>query len=58
MGGFPTLFLFPGKSKGTPILYQGARETEDLKEFIMENVSTAVLCLTRMKMLVFNTMNP
>ncbi|CAM9645545.1 unnamed protein product [Pylaiella littoralis] len=40
VSGFPTLFFFPGKSKGTPIPYQGARETAALKEFIIENAST------------------
>lgn len=38
VGGFPTLFFFPGKSKDSPMQYQGARETEDLAKFIMDNV--------------------
>ncbi|CAM9902156.1 unnamed protein product, partial [Laminaria digitata] len=38
VSGFPTLFFFPGKSKDTPLQYQGARETEDLAKYIMEKV--------------------
>lgn len=36
--GFPTLYFFPGKVKGTPIQYEGAREIEDLAAFIKEKV--------------------
>lgn len=38
MGGFPTIYFFPGKDKKSPVLYGGARETEDLATFIMEKV--------------------
>lgn len=31
--------MFPGKAKDSPIKYGGARETDDLATFIMENVS-------------------
>lgn len=37
--GFPTLFFLPGKSKGTPVQYDGARETDAMASFIMEKVS-------------------
>eukprot|EP00903_Cladosiphon_okamuranus_P020589 g18900.t1 len=40
VGGFPTLYFFPGKAKSSPKQYSGARETEDLAKFIMDNAST------------------
>lgn len=36
--GFPTLYFFPGKAKGTPIQYEGAREVEDIAAFIKDKV--------------------
>lgn len=41
MSGFPTLFLFPGKAKGSPIQYQGEREIDELAAFVMEKVRNA-----------------
>lgn len=41
VAGFPTLFFLPGKSKNTPIQYEGAREVDDLLSFIMEKVRAA-----------------
>ncbi|CAM9457739.1 unnamed protein product [Chrysoparadoxa australica] len=40
--GFPTLFFFPGKDKSSPMQYQGAREVDDLLQFITENASGAI----------------
>ncbi|CAM9918859.1 unnamed protein product [Ascophyllum nodosum] len=41
VSGFPTIFFFPGKAKDSPILYKGARETDDLASFIMDKASTS-----------------
>ncbi|CAN0574844.1 unnamed protein product, partial [Ectocarpus sp. 12 AP-2014] len=38
VAGFPTLFFFPGKEKSSPKKYEGARETEDMAKYIMDNV--------------------
>jgi hypothetical protein len=32
--GFPTLFFFKGNDKSNPIPYEGARELENLEEFV------------------------
>lgn len=45
VGGFPTLYFFAGKSKDSPVQYQGARETEDLAKFIMDNVRITNCCV-------------
>lgn len=58
VSGFPTLFFFPGKSKGTPMQYQGARETEDLKEFIIENVSASLCCLVNTQIVSLSNFCP
>lgn len=39
IAGFPTIKLFPGNSKSSPIDYSGSRSVEDLVAFIRDNGS-------------------
>jgi len=41
VNGFPTLYLFPSNNKDTPILYEGDRSFESLREFILKNKAVA-----------------
>jgi protein disulfide-isomerase-like protein len=35
--GFPTLYFFKGNDKSNPVRYEGARELDDLLEFLEQN---------------------
>jgi protein disulfide-isomerase A1 len=41
VNGFPTLYFFPSNNKDTPIIYEGDRSFESLREFILKNKAIA-----------------
>lgn len=41
VNGFPTLYLFPSNNKDTPIIYEGDRSFESLRDFILKNKAVA-----------------
>jgi len=42
VSGYPTIFLKPAKAGAKPILYEGAREVDDMYKWVKKNAKSAI----------------